>query len=332
MVAPSLADKLRIRLRDQVVRKYASTPLSVEVLQAFDKNPRHLFVKRYLHPLSQRWVTFDAHADEAALEPLYADEPVLLYRGPEGWCSTLSQPSFVLRILDLLELKPGHVVFELGTASGWNAALMAYLVGGSGRVVSVEIVAELALMAQERLVRMGLSQVRVLLGDGARGFAPSAPYDRVILTAAAYDVPAALGEQLAEGGRMVFVMRGGSGFDTLYVLDKSHDVLRSRVAIPCAFVPVLGLGGAKPELLEAALATEKAVHAKGLRLVDLELEIAPRYSAGARSGAAAFESIRGDHVFRFFLPPGPSGQSEPGLDLPHAAFEPSAQALLVEIP
>lgn len=311
----AIADRLRARLREEVIGKCATSPLSARVLGAFDQNPRHLFVRRYFHPLSQSWVPVDPHSGEEELAPLYSDEPVLLYRGGGGW-STLSQPSFVLRILDLFDLQKGQVVFELGTASGWNAALMSQLVGPRGQVVTMEIVPELALMAEERLVRMGLSQVNVLLGDGARGFAAAAPYDRVILTAAAHDIPLALNEQLKDGGRMVFVMSGAAGSDILYVLEKNHGVLRSLNAIPCGFVPVVGQAGSTSDLQEKALAVEKALCARGLRLENLTLEVRPlvfeaacRTEQGRSLGnkawddqTVALESPRRDHVFRFLVP------------------------------
>lgn len=312
-----LSDRLRAQLRAEVIGKYRTSPLSARVLSAFDENPRHLFVRRYFHPLRQSWVPVDPRAGEEVLAPLYSDEPVLLYRGSGGGWSTLSQPSFVLHILDLLDLQSGHVVFELGTASGWNAALMSHLVGPTGQVVTMEIVPELALMAEERLVRLGLSRVNVLLGDGARGFAAAAPYDRVIFTAAAHDIPRALNDQLKDGGRMVFVLSGGLGPDILYVLEKKQGVLRSCCAIRCGFVPVVGEAGATADLQKKALAAEEAARDRGLSLEHLTLEIRPivPQSTGMAEGtqgvagtviagsSVALESPRRDHLFRFLLPP-----------------------------
>ena len=125
----------------------------------------------------------------------YEDHPL-----PIGEGQTISQPYIVARMLEALELSPTDRVLEVGTGSGYLTALLAEL---AAQVFSVERHAALADAARELLARMGYANVRVIVGDGSRGFAEGAPYDAIIVSAAAAEVPRALVEHLAEGGRMM---------------------------------------------------------------------------------------------------------------------------------
>jgi protein-L-isoaspartate(D-aspartate) O-methyltransferase len=151
--------------------------LDERVLAAMARVPRHAFVPL---PLT-------AHA--------YQDMPL-----PIGFDKTISQPFIVAVMTDLLEPQPDHVVLEVGTGLGYQAAILSQLVG---RVWSVEIIEELAAEAEERLRRLGYDNVGIRIGDGALGWADHAPYDRIMVTAAAELVPPALIQQLKPGGRMV---------------------------------------------------------------------------------------------------------------------------------
>jgi protein-L-isoaspartate(D-aspartate) O-methyltransferase len=151
--------------------------LDERVLAAMGRVPRHAFVPE---PLT-------LHA--------YQDTPL-----PIGFDKTISQPFMVAVMLDLLEPRPGDVVLEVGTGLGYQAALLSQLVH---RVWSVEIIEELAAEAEERLRRHGYGNVGIRIGDGALGWPDHAPYDKIIVTAAAELVPPALIQQLKPGGRMV---------------------------------------------------------------------------------------------------------------------------------
>ena len=151
--------------------------LDERVLAAMARVPRHAFVPLPLAP----------HA--------YQDMPL-----PIGFDKTISQPFIVAVMTDLLEAQPGEVVLEVGTGLGYQAAVLSQLVG---QVWSVEIIEELAAEAEERLRRMGYDNIGIRIGDGALGWADHAPYDRIIVTAAAELVPPALIQQLKPGGRMV---------------------------------------------------------------------------------------------------------------------------------
>src|SRR4051812_44065439 len=139
----------------------------------------------------------DGEADAA-----YDDAPIRLAYGDDGAIvSTISQPSMVAYMLEELEVTPGHRVLEIGTASGYDAALLAHLAGPTGAVVTVEIDPELASRAARRLAR--LANVTVVHGDGHQGHEPGARYDRIIVTAGAARVEPAWRDQLVDGGRLV---------------------------------------------------------------------------------------------------------------------------------
>ncbi|BAD84240.1 protein-L-isoaspartate carboxylmethyltransferase, flame shift [Thermococcus kodakarensis KOD1] len=148
---------------------------SEAVRRAFLKYPRYLFVedryKKYAH----------------------VDEPLPI---PSG--QTISAPHMVAIMLELADLKPGMNVLEIGTGSGWNAALISELVKTD--VYTIERIPELVEFARRNLERAGVKNVHVILGDGTKGFPPKAPYDRIIVTAGAPDIPRPLVEQLKQGG------------------------------------------------------------------------------------------------------------------------------------
>ena len=151
--------------------------LDERVLAAMGQVPRHAFVPLPLTP----------HA--------YRDTPL-----PIGFDKTISQPFVVAVMSDLLEPRPGDVVLEIGTGLGYQAAVLSRLVGW---VWSVEVIEELAAEAEKRLRRLGYDNIGIRIGDGASGWAEHAPYDRIIVTAAAELIPPPLIQQLKPGGRMV---------------------------------------------------------------------------------------------------------------------------------
>ncbi|XGC79787.1 protein-L-isoaspartate O-methyltransferase [Bdellovibrio bacteriovorus] len=197
-----------------------SQPLSSKVEEAFYKYPRHEFIPEY------------------SLPEAYLDRPLTLWDKPP-YASTISQPSFVLRILEYLKLEKGHKVFELGTGSGWNTALMAHLVGEQGQVVSVEVIPELALRAEKIVKKLKIKNIKIFAGDGFEGYEPDAPYDRAIFTAGSAEFPEKLFNQLKEGGRMVFVHEAHFGYDLLEVIEKINGEPVIQETVPCSFVSVV---------------------------------------------------------------------------------------------
>jgi len=183
------------------------------VLRALDEVPREYFVE-------------DRYADTA-----YADQALPIACG-----QTISQPYVVAYMTEQLGVKPQHRVLEVGTGSGYQAAVLSRL---AREVVSVERYRTLADSARMRLQTLGYHNVQVLVGDGLAGVPDRAPYDRIIVTAAAETVPEALVAQLAEGGVMVLPLGPHAGAQRLIKLTKSEDGLKQEDLIGVRFVPLL---------------------------------------------------------------------------------------------
>jgi protein-L-isoaspartate(D-aspartate) O-methyltransferase len=161
----------------------------------------------------------------------YANIPL-----PIGLGQTISQPYIVAIMTDLLDVEPDDVVLEVGAGSGYQAAVLAEL---AARVYTIEIVEELAERARERLERLGYDNVEVRVGDGYDGWAEHAPYDAIIVTAAAPVVPPPLLEQLKPGGRMVIPLGEAWAAQDLVRVEKDADAqVRERSLLPVAFVPL----------------------------------------------------------------------------------------------
>jgi protein-L-isoaspartate(D-aspartate) O-methyltransferase len=191
------------------------------VLMAMATIPRHLFV------------------DEGLIEQAYSDGPL-----PIGEHQTISQPYIVALMTETLGLKGRERVLEIGTGSGYQTAILASL---ADRVFSVERIAALATGARKILDRLNLYNVAIRVGDGSYGWSDEAPFDAIITTAAAPDIPQYLLEQLIPGGRMV-VPAGGRDVQTLYKLTRSkenpQEIIREDLG-GCRFVSLIGESGWK---------------------------------------------------------------------------------------
>ncbi|MCX7184451.1 MAG: protein-L-isoaspartate(D-aspartate) O-methyltransferase [Nitrosospira sp.] len=189
--------------------------LSPAVITAMKKVERHHFVPTWLAMFA------------------YLNRPL-----PIGYGQTISQPLIVALMTDLLQLKEGDKVLEIGTGSGYQAAVLAEIVKS---VYSIEIIEPLGKEAAERLKSLGYGNVEVRLGDGYYGWPETAPFDAIIVTAAASHVPPPLLKQLKPGGRMLIPL--GAHFMTQYlmVVEKQADgSVTSRQIVPVSFVPLTG--------------------------------------------------------------------------------------------
>lgn len=184
------------------------------VLEAMESVPRHLFIP------------------EEARSYSYYDQPV-----PIGFGQTISQPYIVAFMTELLHAGSNDVVLEVGTGSGYQAAVLAKLVK---QVYTVEIIEELGKEAQKRLNMLGYTNVEVMIGDGYKGWPEHAPFDAIIVTAAAEHIPQPLIDQLKPGGRMVIPVGGVYAVQDLMLItkDTSLKVVKEPI-IPVRFVPLL---------------------------------------------------------------------------------------------
>jgi len=183
------------------------------VLQAMATVPRHLFV-----PPAQRSQAYD-------------DGPL-----PIGQEQTISQPYIVALMTESLRLKGTETVLEIGTGSGYQAAVLSVL---AKKIYSIEIIPELAETAQERLTALGYKNVEVIVGDGNLGWPQGSPYDAIIVTAAAPQIPPALIEQLAEGGRMVLPVEVGNEQHLLRLQKVDGKITQEDLGL-VRFVPLVG--------------------------------------------------------------------------------------------
>jgi protein-L-isoaspartate(D-aspartate) O-methyltransferase len=156
---------------------------------------------------------------------------------PVGYGQTISQPYIVALMTDLLELDAQSIVLEIGTGTGYQAAILAQL---ASRVYSVERIPELAQAARQRLARLGYDNIEIRCGDGSLGWREHAPFDAIIVTAAAAGVPAALLEQLKPGGRMVIPVGAARGHQELMLISRDQQgETSSRKILGVAFVPLI---------------------------------------------------------------------------------------------
>ncbi len=203
-------------VRDQIAPRDIT---DARVLDAMLKTPRHLFV-----PPDERHLA-------------YIDAPL-----PIGDGQTISQPYIVALMTQLLELSVEDTVLEIGTGSGYQAAILAQIVEG---VFSVEYIPALADRAQKTLSDIGIENVHIEEGDGSIGLPDYAPYDAIIVTAAAPNVPEPLKEQLAEGGRLVVPVGSRYG-QVLERWRRTGRKLAHEQIVPVAFVPLVGELGWNP--------------------------------------------------------------------------------------
>ena len=161
----------------------------------------------------------------------YSDRPIgILER------QTTSQPSLIARMIDCAAIEPDDRVLEIGTGFGFQTALLARL---AREVISIERHASIAEAARENLERAGLSNVEVVVGDGWKGRAETAPYDAIIVSAGASDIPGALAEQLVDGGRLVIPLANSRGDDVYLFRKQGEDLKQVRLVTPARFVPLV---------------------------------------------------------------------------------------------
>ena len=214
MVTGASDDRLeeRMSMVDHQIRRRGVT--DQDVLDAMERVPRHEFVPPQ----------YQAQA--------YADHPL-----PIGYGQTISQPYIVALMTELLQLETTDRVLEIGTGSGYQAAILAEVVA---QVYTVEIIEPLAVEARERLERLGYDNVHTLQADGYFGWEEHAPYDAIIVTAAPDHIPQPLVQQLKEGGKLVIPVGPPGGYQSLWEVSREGDAIKKREVTGVLFVPLTG--------------------------------------------------------------------------------------------
>ena len=199
--------------REKMVTKQISKRgvRDVRTLDAMRKVERHLFVPpRYMRMA-------------------YDDSPLSI-----GYGQTISQPYIVAYMTEIIEPKPGDKVLEIGTGSGYQAAVLAEIID---KVYTIEIVSELAKTASDRLQNLGYDNVKVISGDGYNGFEEEAPFDAIVVTAASEHIPPSLIKQLKEGGKMIIPVGSPFLVQTLMLIEKKDGKISTSSLMPVKFVP-----------------------------------------------------------------------------------------------
>ncbi len=207
------------KLRKLLVEGLEGFILDEKVIRAMLRVPRHMFIPEY----EQR--------------AAYIDRPLEI-----GYGQTISAPHMVAIMCEILELAEGHKVLEIGAGSGYNAAVMAELVGKKGHVYTVERIEHLVNFARENLKETGYDNVTVLLENGSMGYPRYAPYDRIAVTCAAPYIPETLLEQLKPGGIMVIPV-GSYSQELIRVKKDSNGNIHKKKKGEVIFVPMLGKHG-----------------------------------------------------------------------------------------
>lgn len=210
-------DDVYIKRRMEMVEQLKGGRYGIKdkrVLKAMSETPRHEFVP------------------EEEQARAYDDSPL-----PIGFGQTISQPFIVAFMTESLELKPTDRVLEVGTGSGYQAAVLSQL---AKEVYSIEIVEGLAKRAALTLERLGYENVATKFGDGYQGWSDKAPFDALIVTCAPDKIPHALVDQLKEGGRMIIPVGKKGGIQELYVLEKEEGQVKKKAVMSVRFVPMTG--------------------------------------------------------------------------------------------
>jgi protein-L-isoaspartate(D-aspartate) O-methyltransferase len=190
----------------------------IDVLSAMELVPREMFV-----------------------EPAFVDQAYYDMALPIACGQTISQPYVVAFMTEQLMVGKGDKVLEIGTGSGYQAAVLSHL---ARRVFSIELHKDLQLQAQERFRQLGLDNIHTRCGDGNEGWPEQAPFDRIIVTAAAAEVPHALLEQLAVGGRLVIPVGDTRDTQVITVIERTDRGYEQERTLPVRFVPLVRSGGA----------------------------------------------------------------------------------------
>lgn len=213
-------------------------PIRDSLKEAFFRYPRHEFVDRFKLP-GNRWAAPVTKGSPGFMENIYVNRP-LMYLDADGEIlqASNSEPAFIFHLAELLDVRPGHRVLEVGCGTGWLLALLSHAVGSTGEVFGVEINEYLGAQAQANISRMDIANATVMVGDGFKNI-ETAAFDRIIVTASVYEVPIKLVHLLDEGGLALLPIRNRGLSEEAQLLRKSGNRLESQVTRVCKFVPMI---------------------------------------------------------------------------------------------
>lgn len=283
------ASTLRQALIDQLKQNIPESILTPEIEEAFRAVPRHVFLP------------------DLPLDQVYRDDAIVTKKEGDAPLSSSSQPSVMVMMLRQLDLEPGHRVLEIGAGTGYNAALMARMVGETGKITTVDIDDDTAARARERLTEAGFGRVEVVCADGGYGHEGSAPYDRIIITAGAAEIPPGWREQLKQGGRIVVplsILPGGRQMSVGFELNGER--LTSVSLILCGFMPLRGAftGATATQDREVGLgpATGLLLHLKADTPQEVDAEAVYKLLTGPSENLQTGVTVHGSElVAKFFL-------------------------------
>jgi len=226
-----------------------ATP-SVEA--AFRAIPRHLFLPGVVP------------------SEVYRDQAIATKSLNGMFVSSSSQPAIMAIMLELLELKPGQRVLEIGAGTGYNAALLAHIVGETGQVVTIDIDEDIVESAREHLSTAGFDRVQVVCGDGGLGYSAAAPFDRIILTVQAWDITPAWWEQVRTDGRLLLPLSVIRGVQKLVAFERREDSLVSVAVEDCGFITLRGAFAGPEQYVQLGPEPGLYVSVEDLSLVDVQ--------------------------------------------------------------
>lgn len=219
---------------------------------AFRAVPRHLFLPGVL------------------LDEVYRDQAIATKTLNGIFVSSSSQPAIMAIMLELLDLQAGQRVLEIGAGTGYNAALLAHIVGESGQVVTVDIDEDIVESAREHLAAAGYDRVQVVCGDGGLGYPAAAPFDRIILTVQAWDITQAWWEQLELGGRLLLPLSVVRGVQKLIAFERKYNSLVSVAVEDCGFITLRGAFAGPERYVQIGPEHGLYVSVEDCSLVDVE--------------------------------------------------------------
>lgn len=241
-------------LQKQLLRKIATfhpqggepRKLRPALRKGFMACPRHRFLKRFKTEREGPAHNLTKRTQERLLPTIYSDRAIQTYVDEAGKAlpATNSEPGFVMYLLEMLDIRRGQRVLEIGSGGGWLSAVMAYAVGPRGSVQGIEINPALAEHSRRCIKALGkeieLDNLTIVTGDGGQPMDAIQPYDRVLVTAGSQSFPVSLFDQVAEGGKVIIPLSYRGGGEEVRLMTKEGDHFRSSEAIPAFFVPLVG--------------------------------------------------------------------------------------------